>query len=66
MFRITGADLTCSPIKYCGFLPLIKDKNKTASACFESWLDDPGKIITGKPVFSEIAFILDSNSLSEI
>ena len=59
---MTGADSTCSPIRYWGFLPLNSDKNKIASAFPDNCFDDPGKIITGKFVF----FLMKAIQLSKL
>ena len=48
------ADITCSSIKYFGFLPLKSDKNKIASALSDICEESPGNKIIGKSVFSFI------------
>ena len=44
------ADCTCCSIKYSGFLPEIRLRNKIPSAFFDTWFALPGKIIIGKIV----------------
>ena len=58
--------MTCSSIKYRGFLPLIKDVNNIASASFEIWVESPGKIIVGKFVEDFMNLSLSSNLSSDM
>ncbi len=59
---MTDEAITCLPIKCSGFLPLITERNKMASAFGDIWFMSPGKIITGSFVAAFTTSSEDSKS----